>query len=186
MWIAIALVVAIALWAVIAFNLLVRDRNRTRQGWSDVDVQLLRRHELIPRLVEMVKGYAGYERALLQSVTELRTQGAAQGLAHASPNARGATEKSLGEGVSRLVAQVEAYPDLKASGNFLELQKQLADTENQIQFARRYYNGAVNLYNTRIQRFPDLLVANGFGFKDAELFDLDDAAEAAAPGVSLT
>src|SRR4051812_4227029 len=138
---AVIAIIVVLLWAIVAFNLLVRDRNRVRQGWSDVDVQLLRRHELIPRLVEMVKGYAGYERALLHSVTELRTQGAAQGRSGASPNARGATEKSLGDGLTRLIAQVEAYPDLKASGNFLDLQKQLADTENQIQFARRYYNG---------------------------------------------
>ena len=186
MLVAIVLVVVVLLWAIVSFNLLVRDRNRVAQGWSDVDVQLLRRHELIPRLVEMVKGYAGYERALLQSVTELRTQGAAQGLAHASPNARGATERSLGEGVTRLIAQVEAYPDLKASGNFLDLQKQLADTENQIQFARRYYNGAVNLYNNRRQRFPDLLIANAFAFKPGEFFDLDDPEQAKAPAVAMS
>ena len=173
--------VAILAWAVIAYNLLVRDRNRVSQGWSDVDVQLKRRHELIPRLVEVVKGYAGYERALLSSLAELRTRGAAE----THPGARGEVEKSVSSGVHRLVALVEGYPDLKASTNFLDLQNELADTENQIQFARRYYNGAVNLYNTRIQRFPDLVVANSFGFEEAELFDLDDPREGSAPPVSL-
>jgi LemA protein len=166
---------------VIVYNLLIRDRNRVAQGWSDVDVQLKRRHDLIPRLAEVVKGYAGYERALLSSLAELRTRG----LSETHPAARGAVETGVSQGVQKLVALVESYPDLKASGNFLDLQQQLADTENQIQFARRYYNGAVNLYNNRIQRFPDLLVANGFGFKEAELFELDAAKEASAPGVSL-
>jgi LemA protein len=175
-------VVAVLAWAVIAYNLLVRDRNRVAQGWSDVDVQLKRRHDLIPRLVEVVKGYAGYERALLSSLTELRTRGAAE----THPGARGEVESSVGSGVQRLIALVEGYPDLKASANFLDLQDDLADTENQIQFARRYYNGAVNLYNTRLQRFPDLLIAKTFGFRDAELFELDARQEGAAPAVSLT
>lgn len=173
---------AVALWAVIVYNALVRDRNRVAQGWSDVDVQLKRRHDLVPRLADVVKGYAGYERALLSSLAELRTRG----LAESHPGARGAVESDVAQGVQRLVALVESYPDLKASGNFLDLQRQLADTENQIQFARRYYNGAVNLYNTRIQRFPDLLVAKSFGFAAAELFELDAAKEGAAPGVTLT
>lgn len=172
---------ALLAWAAIVFNLLVRDRNRVAQGWSDVDVQLGRRHDLVPRLVEVVKGYAGYERALLSSLAELRTRG----LAESHPAARGALESGVAQGVQKLVALVESYPDLKASGNFLDLQKQLADTENQIQFARRYYNGAVNLYNTRVQRFPDLVVARVFGFREAELFELDDAQAAAAPAVSL-
>lgn len=172
---------AVLLWAVVVFNLLVRDRNRVAQGWSDVDVQLKRRHDLIPRLLEVVKGYAGYERALLSSLAELRTRGAAE----AHPAARGELENSVGQGVRKLFALVENYPDLKASGNFLDLQKQLADTENQIQFARRYYNGAVNLYNNRVQRFPDLLIAKTFGFSTAELFELETAAEGAAPSVVL-
>jgi LemA protein len=166
-------------WAIYAFNLLIRDRNRVAQSWSDVDVQLLRRHDLIPRLVEMVKGYAGYERAVLANLTELRTQ------ASASPAARTAVETSVNSGVTRLVALAEAYPDLKASENFRDLHQKLVETENQIQFARRYYNGAVNLYNNRIQRFPDLVIANSFGFKPAEFFDLEEKAAAAAPAVKL-
>ena len=180
-WTLLIVPLGILLWAAIAYNRLVGDRNRVAQGWSDVDVQLKRRHDLVPRLVDVVKGYAGYERALLSSLAELRTRG----LAENHPAARGAVETSVGQGVQKLFALVEGYPDLKASGNFLDLQKQLADTENQIQFARRYYNGAVNLYNTRIQRFPGLLIANAFGFKEAELFQLEDATEGAAPGVQL-
>ena len=179
-WALLIVPLAILAWAVIAYNRMVGDRNRVAQGWSDVDVQLKRRHDLVPRLVDIVKGYAGYERALLSSLAELRTRG----LAETHPAARGAVENDVGHGVQKLVALVENYPDLKASGNFLDLQKQLADTENQLQFARRYYNGAVNLYNTRIQRFPDLAVANLFGFEAAELFELDDAQEKVAPAVS--
>ena len=180
-WALLIVPLAVLVWAAVVYNRLVGDRNRVAQGWSDVDVQLKRRHELVPRLVEVVQGYAGYERALLSSLAELRTRG----LSESHPAARGAVETNVGQGVQKLVALVENYPDLKASGNFLDLQRQLADTENQIQFARRYYNGAVNLYNTRRQRFPDLLIANGFGFDEAELFDLDDAKEAVAPAISL-
>jgi LemA protein len=168
-------------WAIFAFNLLVRDRNRVAQSWSDVDVQLLRRHDLIPRLVEMVRGYAGYERAVLINLAELR----AQGTNAATPAARTEVEKTVSTGVTKLVALAEAYPDLKASENFRDLHTKLVDTENQIQFARRYYNGAVNLYNNRIQRFPDLLIANIFKFQLAEFFDLEDAAAAKAPAVEI-
>jgi len=172
---------ALAAWAVVSFNLLVRDRNRVAQSWSDVDVQLLRRHDLVPRLAEVVKGYAGYERALLTSLAELR----AQGTSTASPAARTAVEKSVASGVTKLVALVESYPDLKASENFRDLHAKLVETENQLQYARRYYNGAVNLYNNRLQRFPDLVVAHNFGFKPAEFFDAEEQA-GAAPQVSLT
>lgn len=176
----IVVVVTLLVWTVVAFNLLIRDRNRVSQAWSDVDVQLLRRHELIPRLVEMVKGYAGYERAVLANIAELRGQASA-----ATPAARGEVEKTVTSGVTKLVALAEAYPDLKASENFRDLHTKLVDTENQIQYARRYYNGAVNLLNNRIQRFPDLLIANTFGFKPAEFFDLEDPSAAKAPGVAL-
>jgi LemA protein len=172
---------ALVIWVILCFNFLVRDRNRVAQSWSDVDVQLMRRHDLVPRLVELVKGYQGYEQALLTSLTELRTQGSKT----PSPAARGGMEKTVESGVSRIIALAEAYPDLKASANFLDLQKQLAETENQIQYSRRYYNGAVNLYNNRLQRFPDLLIANAFNFKAAEFFQLEDDKQAAAPSVKL-
>jgi LemA protein len=174
-------ILALTVWAVLIFNWLVRDRNRVSQSWSDVDVQLLRRHDLVPRLVELVKGYSGFEQAVHTSLAELRAAKQRDN----SPGKRGELEKSVADGVGQLVALVEAYPDLKASENFLQLQKQLADTENQIQYARRYYNGAVNLYNNRIQRFPDLLIANRFGFEPREFFQLDDDAKAAAPAVAL-
>jgi LemA protein len=176
------IIVAVFVWAAIVFNLLIRDRNRVAQSWSDVDVQLMRRHDLIPRLVEMVKGYAGYERALLTSLSELRGQSASAPTTHE----RSAVEKNVTTGVHKLVALVEAYPDLKASQNFRDLQNKLVDTENQIQYARRYYNGAVNLFNNRIQKFPDMLIANTFGFKVAEFFDLEDPKAAAAPAVALS
>jgi len=179
--IALVILVALLVWAAIAFNLLIRDRNRVAQAWSDVDVQLLRRHDLIPRLVEMVKGYAGYERAVLANLAELRGQGAKA----ASPAERGEVEKTVTSGVGKLVALAEAYPDLKASENFRDLHNKLVDTENQIQYARRYYNGAVNLFNSRVQRFPDLLIANSFGFKLAEFFDLEDPSAAKAPAVAM-
>lgn len=177
-----ALVLAFVVWAIVVYNLLVRDRNRVAQAWSDVDVQLTRRHELIPRLVEIVKGYAGYERALLTSLAELRTQSTAG----TSPAPRAQIERSVTTGVGRLVALVEGYPDLKASQNFSDLHSKLVDTENQIQFARRYYNGAVNLFNNRIQRFPDMLIARTFGFQPAEFFDLEEPTAAAAPKVALS
>ena len=176
----ILLVGVVIVWPVVAFNLLVRDRNRVAQAWSDVDVQLLRRHDLIPRLADMVKGYAGYEKAVLSSLAELRAQGSNA----PSPKQRTEVEKSVGSGVAKLVALVEAYPDLKASENFRGLHASLVETENQIQYARRYYNGAVNLYNNRIQKFPDLVIAHSFGFKPAEFFDAEEKATL-PPGVVL-
>src|SRR5882672_9486859 len=168
-------------WIVLGYNRLVHDRNRVAQAWSDVDVQLIRRHDLVPRLVEITKSYAGYERALLESLAELRARGAGE----AAPGPRGAVESSLGKGLQRLVAVVENYPDLKASQNFLELQRELANTEDQIQFARRYYNGAVSAFNTRIDRFPDLLIAHLCRFSHAELFELEQVQAAFAPSVVL-
>jgi LemA protein len=176
-----AALAAIGVWGISAFNLLVRDRNRVAQAWSDVEVQLMRRHELVPRLVEIVKGYAGYERALLANLAELRARGAAE----PSPGPRGPLEGSLGHGLHRLVAIAEDYPDLKANENFLDLQIKLSETEDQIQYARRYYNGAVNNLNTRIDQFPDLLIARVFGFRHAAHFELDDANAAGVPQVSI-
>ncbi|MEZ5475233.1 MAG: LemA family protein [Steroidobacteraceae bacterium] len=170
-----------AVWAVVTYNRLVRDRNRVAQSWSDVDVQLRRRHDLVPRLVEVVKGYAGYERALLESVTQLRSLGTTL----RSPSELTPVESQLAGGLQQLIAIAEAYPDLKASQNFLALQSELAGTENQIQFARRYYNGAVNLYNTQIERFPNLLIARSFAFRPADFFDRDGQEQAVAPEVRI-
>ena len=176
----VTLVVVVLVWAVVVYNLLVRDRNRVAQAWSDVDVQLTRRHELVPRLVEIVKGYASYERALLTSLAELRNASAG------TPASRSETERAVSTGVKKLMALVEAYPNLKANESFADLHHKLVDTENQIQYARRYYNGAVNLFNNRIQRFPDLVIARLFVFPPAEFFDLDEPEVADAPQVALS
>ena len=168
-------------WGVALYNLLVRDRNRVLAGWSDIDVQLKRRHDLVPRLVESVGQYAAYEQATLKAVTALRSQSAHTD----NVNLKGELEASLAKGVQRLIAVAENYPDLKASRNFLDLQKGLVDVENHIQFARRYYNGAVRNFNTRIESFPDLLIAKLFGFAQSDYFQLEAESEGLAPEVKL-
>ncbi len=171
---------AMVVWGIVIFNRLVRDRNLVRSGWSDIDVQLQRRHDLIPRLVDAVRAYADYERATMTAVTELRRQ--SQRTSHPAQKAK--IEQQLDIGLGRLIAVAEDYPDLKADQNFLDLQKELADTENKLQYARRFYNGAVRAFNTRIESFPDLLVANMLGFAQAEFFDAE-ATAAAVPEVRL-
>lgn len=171
----IVLAVAVLGWGVFAFNRLVRLRNQVKAGWSDIDVQLLRRHDLVPMLVEAVRAYAGHEQALLESVTALR----AQALRTASPAQLAQVEQALEQAVSRLLVVKEAYPDLKASENFLKLQRDLVDVEDHLQFARRFYNGAVRDLNDGVQSFPDVLVAKLFGFRAAEFFDAPAGADAA-------
>ncbi|WP_146909953.1 LemA family protein [Arenimonas daejeonensis] len=177
-WIVGAIAFAFVLWAVLGFNRLVRLRNQVRAGWSDIDVQLMRRHDLVPNLVEAVRAYAGHEKALLENVTALR----AQALATQSPAKLAEVERALEQGIGRLMVIQEAYPDLKASENFLKLQRDLVEVEDHLQYARRFYNGAVRENNDGVQRFPDLLVARVFGFRDAEFFEAD-AAAAAAPSL---
>jgi LemA protein len=167
--IVLALAGVVLLWGIVSYNLLVRDRNRVEQSWSDVGVQLARRHDLIPKLVEVVKQHAGYEQSVLENVATLR----ARGMAETSPAALGHVEGALGAGLQRLIAIAEAYPELRASASFVELLRNLSDTENQIQFARRYYNGAVNNLNTRIATFPDMIPARLFGFAPAEYFEFE-------------
>jgi LemA protein len=178
---ALAINTALAVWAVVIFNQLVRSRNQVRSGWSDIDVQLQRRHDLVPQLVEAVKGYASYERATLEAVTTLRQQSAAA----RGPAQKAQLESAMQNGLQKLLALAEDYPDLKANQNFLKLQHQLTEVEDHLQYARRFYNGAVRLLNTRIESFPDLLVARLFNFRAAEFFDADDNA-AAAPTVELS
>ena len=169
-----------ALWAWWIYNRLVRARNLTAAAFSDIDVQLERRHDLIPRLVESVKAYAQYERATLTAVTELRDRSrAAAKLAD-----KAVIENEIEQATHRLIALAESYPDLKANTTFLNLQSELADTENQLQYARRFYNGAVRDYNTGLQSFPDTLLARAFGFTEKEFFIANP--DAAAPvSVSL-
>lgn len=160
------IVLAPAVYAVFVFNRLVRDRNLVRAGFSDIDVQLQRRHDLVPRLVEAVRGYAGFERSLLERVTELR--GRASNTDDVGELDR--NETALADGISRLVLLAEDYPELKAGENFRQLMEELVETEDHLQHARRYYNGAVRQFNTRIQQFPDLLVARALGFREAGFF----------------
>jgi LemA protein len=178
----IALLAGLVLWGVLTFNRLVRDRNQVRSAWSDIDVQLTRRHDLVPQLVEAVRAYANYERATLSAVTELRTRAEAAG----SLRDKARLEDEMEAGLHRLIALAEAYPELKADGNFLQLQRDLVETEDHLQYARRFYNGAVRIYNTRIESFPDMLVAKPFAFSPAEFFAVDDAEVRAAPRVGLS
>lgn len=176
-----AILVALVIATVVLYNRLIRARNRVRTAWSDIDVQLQRRHDLVPQLVKAVDQYAGYEKATLEAVSELRAQ--AIGLKDVA--ALGDVEERLAAGIGKLIALSENYPDLKASENFLELQEQLVETENYLQFARRYYNGSVRDYNTMIEVVPSNIVASLFAFKPAEFFQKasDDAAN--VPLVSL-
>jgi LemA protein len=170
LWLVTALVVALMVWAVVAYNRLVRLHNQVRTAWADVDVQLMRRHDLVPQLVAAVKGYAGHEKALLETATQLR----AEALAEKSPARLGEVESALEHATGRLLALQEAYPDLKASGNFLALQRDLVEVENQLQYARRFYNGAVRDYNDAVQRVPDLAVARTFAFTSGEFYQAED------------
>ncbi|TXK62033.1 LemA family protein [Alkalisalibacterium limincola] len=153
-------------WAIWTYNRLVRLRNQVRAGWSDIDVQLTRRHDLVGNLVEAVRGYASHESALLHSVTALRSEA----MRTESPARLATLESRLEQAVGSLFALREAYPELKASGNFLQLQRDLVDVEDQLQYARRFYNGAVRQFNDGIQRVPDVVVARGSGFREAEFY----------------
>ena len=169
----------LVLWVVFTFNRLVRLRNQVRAGWSDIDVQLMRRHDLVPRLVEAVKAYAGHEKSVLENVTELR----AQAMQTSSPARLAGLEGQLEAGLGRLMLLKEAYPDLKASENFLKLQNDLVEVEDHLQYARRFYNGAVRANNDAVQRFPDLVVARSFSFGESEFYEADEGSRA-APRVS--
>ncbi len=173
-----ALLVALLVWAVFAFNRLVRLRNQMRAAWADIDVQLTRRHDLVPQLVAAVKGYASHEQNLLEDVTRLRAQAVSQ----TTPAELGATEHALEQSVGRLLLLREAYPELKASENFVRLQRDLVEIEGHLQYSRRFYNGAVRDLNDAIQRFPDLLIARPFTFATAEFYQADAQSR---PAVSL-
>jgi len=175
------LLLVIAFWVVATFNGLVRLRNLMQEAWSGIDVQLKRRHSLIPNLVEVVKGYGGHERGVLEGVTKARAESTrSQGVKETE-----ATENELSQRLKSLFAVVEQYPDLKANTNFLDLQKQLSEVEDQIQYARRYYNGTVRDLNIRIESFPSNVVAGLFRFRRAEFFQLETVTDRAAPEVEL-
>ncbi len=168
--ISLLIVAVIAIWVVFSYNRLVRLRNQVRTAWADIDVQLTRRHDLVPQLVAAVRGYASHEQAVLQAVTELRSQA----LALKSPTQLGEVEKALEQALSRVLALKEAYPDLKASENFSQLQRDLVKVEEMLQYARRFYNGAVRDYNVGVQRVPDVVLARAFGFSEAEFYQARD------------
>lgn len=174
------LALALAAWALRIYNRLVRLRNQVRTAWADIDVQLTRRHDLVPQLVATVQGYAGHEKAVLEVVTELR----GRALKQTSPARLGEVEGQLEQALTRLFALQEAYPDLKASDNFAQLQRDLVAVEDHLQYARRFYNGAVRDYNDATQRVPDVVVARSFGFASAEFFQAQ-ASERAAIEVQL-
>jgi LemA protein len=170
---------ALAAWAVIIYNRLVRDRQRVLTAWSDIDVQLKRRHDLIPKLVAAVEQYARYEQSTLQTLVELRNRtGQVSDIVE-----KGALEARIGGGLRTLIALAEAYPELKADQSFLQLQSELTEIENQIQYARRFYNGSVRNLNTRIDSFPDLLIARVFRYTPQPFFELDNQVEKEPPKV---
>src|SRR4051794_3995887 len=177
-----AIIVAAALWAVSIYNSLVRQKNVVAEAWSGIDAQLKRRTDLIPNLVETVKGYATHERGTFDELTRLRTTGAAA----ATPADRAQAEQAVSAALGRIMAVAEAYPDLKASANFQTLQGELASVEDQIQLARRYYNGAVRNFNVTIEQIPSNFVAAAGGFRPASFFELEDTAERAVPRVSFS
>lgn len=174
----------IILWVIATYNSLIKMRNRVAEAWSDIDVQLKRRYDLIPNLIETVKGYAAHEKTVLQNVTEARTRAMA---AEAKGDVRGAAqaENMLADALKSLFAVAENYPNLKANENFLELQRDLRDTEDKIQAARRFYNGNVRDFNIKQETFPSNLIAATFAFKKAEFFEIGEAAEREAPKVKF-
>ncbi len=176
-----AVVLILILGTVLIYNRLVRLRNMVKEGWSGIDVQLKRRANLIPNLVEMVKGYMGHERNLLSEIADLRSRS----LLTQKVGEKGEIEMALSKSLGSLLAVAEGYPDLKASQNFLELQKELTDTEDQIQMARRYYNGTVRDLNIAVESFPSNIVARLFAFFQAEFFAIDDANDRQAPQVKI-
>jgi LemA protein len=172
----IAIAVAVLGWVIWAFNRLVHDRNLVSQAYADIDVQLKRRADLVPQLVEAVRAYAAYERQTLEAVTELRARASNEAARGGQSAARFDAERALGASLQKLIVLQENYPGLKADQNFRDLSAKLVDTEDQLQYARRFYNGAVKQYLTRLQSFPDLLIARLFAFRPAAFFETEDRA----------
>ncbi len=181
-YIILAVLGAIILWAIFAYNGFVSLVNRVQEAWADIDVQLKRRYDLIPNLIESVKGYAKHESGVFQKVTEARSKAMQSG----TPAEHAASENMLTGALKSLFAVSEAYPDLKANQNFLSLQAELSDTENKIQASRRFYNGNVRDLNTSIESFPGNVIAGMFKFAKQEFFELDEASAAAKEPVKVS
>ncbi len=176
LYIIIALVILAVVWTVMVYNKFIRLRNQAEEAWADIDVQLKRRYDLIPNLIETVKGYAGHEKDVLESVTNARAA-AMQAEQSGDPQQAAEAENMLSGTLKTLFALSESYPDLKANANFLELQRELSDTENKIQASRRFYNSNVRDMNIGVESFPGNIIAGMFGFGKMDLFDLEDNPE---------
>lgn len=183
MYIALGVIVLIALYVIFIYNGLVRSRQMAEEAWSGIDVQLKRRADLIPNLIETVKGYAAHEKTTLEEVVELRNR--AQAVPAGDVAGRAQAEGLLGQALGRVMALAEAYPDLKANQNFSELQASLETMESEIQMARRYYNGAARDLNVKVESFPSNLVAGQFGFSKREYFEIANEADRAVPSVKF-
>jgi LemA protein len=181
LYVVLGVAVFLLLCLVVMYNRFVRQRTLVDESWGGIDVELTRRHELIPNLVKTVQGYAAHEQAVLENLTRAREAATA----HKSddPGQRQGFEETVGRALTEVLARVEAYPDLKASQNFLDLHDELTNTEDRIAAARRFYNGNVRAYNTRVATFPSNLVAATFGFRSREFFELTDANARTAPSV---
>jgi LemA protein len=171
-----------ALWVMSVYNGLVRQKNVVAEAWSGIDTQLKRRADLIPNLVETVKGYATHERTTFDELARLRAAGQSQ----TDPAARAQTEQAITAAIGKIMAVAEAYPELKANANFQSLQNELAEIEDQLQLARRYYNGTVRDFNVTIEQFPSNFIANFGGFKPAAFFQIDNEADRSVPKVSFS
>ena len=176
LWVIIGIVVVLVISIIVMYNALVRSRNQTTEAWSDIETHLKRRYDLIPNLVETVKGYAKHESTTLEKVVQARSNAMSQS---GGPESHSAAENELGKTLKSIFALAESYPDLKANQNFIELQKEIADTENKIQASRRFFNSVILTFNNRVQTFPSNIIAGIFSFKKLEFFELDEAEKAA-------
>ncbi len=183
LWIVLGIIVILLIMFIATYNSLVRLRNQVKNAWAQIDVQLKRRHDLIPNLVETVRGYMKHERATLEAVTKARN--IAQSAAGATPGERAKAEGELSSARARLMVVVERYPDLKANQNFLALQEQLTSTENKISFSRQFFNDSVLRFNNRIQMFPSNVIASMTNFKTSEFFEVKTSEEREVPQVKL-
>ncbi|MFT5260679.1 MAG: LemA protein [Gammaproteobacteria bacterium] len=180
-WIIVVLAVGAVIWGISIYNGLVKRKNYVEDAWSGIEVQLKKRHNLVPNLVKTIKAYAEHESGLLESVTKLRAPNISS-----SVSKIGGEEQAFGQALQGLMVQVEAYPDIKADGNFKNLQNQLSEIEGDIESARRYYNGAVRDYNTLIQSFPSNMIATRYDFDEAEFFELDVETARQAPEIDFS
>jgi LemA protein len=182
-WIVLGIIVLLVITVIVSYNRFVSQKNLIRDSWANIDTELRRRYDLIPNLVETVKGYASHEREVFEEVTRARSVAAG---ATGTPAAQAAAEGPFVAALGKLFAVAEAYPDLKANQNFLALQAELSNTEDRLQTSRRFYNANVRDYNRRVQSFPSGVIARSFGFKEAEFFEVDEALRGAgAPQVSF-